>query len=118
MPGMAGTVMTLSPNMPRGRAERIVRDRVDRDGFATVAVATADARQVAHLERLAGRLRPDDALDCYGLAPWPDGTTRLTVFPAANRAARRGLGWWGEPSIGATDDGLDYWGMPFEPEAD
>jgi hypothetical protein len=92
---MAGRVITISPQVPVARLERLARVQVERDEIAVMVATTADQRQVRHLRRLAHRLARDDTLDCC-LADLGDGGTILTVYLRADRASRRGLGWFGE----------------------
>jgi hypothetical protein len=99
---MPGTVITLSPHLPLDRAERLVRERVARDGAVELAAKTADRRQVRQLRRLSLRLAADPSLWVFR-KDRPDGGTYLTVIRAGS-----GPVWWtGEAKIDATADSLD-----------
>ena len=91
---MPATVITLSPNMPLDRAERVVRERVARNRVAEVVAKTADRRQVRHLRRLARRLDADPGLEVYG-SDRADGGTYVIVVPAGSGP----VGLRGEPKI-------------------
>jgi hypothetical protein len=93
--GMA-VVLTISPRMPPGRAERIVRARVEQDGIAVLAAATGDARWAAYLLRLAGRLVAGGDLDCQR-AETGGGTTYLWVRALGSD---RPINWRGDAKTG------------------
>lgn len=110
MPRVA--VITLSPRESLPRVERLIRARLARDGIVDFAAKTADRRQVRHLRLLAHRLAADESLWVFGLTDRGDGGTYATVVPAGS-----GRAWhFGEAKIDAADEGLDYWGVPVEPE--
>jgi hypothetical protein len=103
---VAASVITLSPHWKLDNAARQVRDRVARDGRASVTAATDDRRQVRQLRRLSHLLAAGDDLDCT-LGDRPDGVTCLTAFQRGNEKARRGLVSWGDPKT-VSDPGGPY----------
>jgi hypothetical protein len=104
---MAPTVITVSSRISVGELERIVRERVARDGVA--ALAAVSGRQRTHLLRLRARLVADPALAVYGGTTRPDGTVPLTVFAAGGPRP----GWMGGPRTDVVEDpDGDYWSAP------
>jgi len=110
---MAGTVVTISPLMHVAEIVLRTRARVERDGVAELAAATADRRQVAHLRRVGKRLAADKSLECY-LADRTDGATYLTVF-AAGQKHRPGVMGDARTDARAEDPDGDYWSVPKPP---
>jgi hypothetical protein len=106
-------VITISPREALPKVEQLARARLARDGIVEVAAKSADRRQVRQLRKFAHRLAADGGLWVFGLTDRGDGGTYVMIFPAGSGGAWRS----GEAKIDAADDGLDYWGMPFEPEA-
>jgi hypothetical protein len=102
-------LITLSPHVPLGDAERMARSRVERDDVAVLAASVGDQRQVRQLRRLSRRLAGDETLDVY-LGDHGDGGLYLTVYARAGRGSRRGLGWLGGYYRGQPDEVLDVSG--------
>jgi hypothetical protein len=90
---MGGTVITLSSRISLDDAERMVRDRLERD--RQVTVAGKGGRLDRRLHRLHTRLRDDPALEVRGWSGQADGVTHLTVARPGE-----GVAWWGAPKVG------------------
>jgi hypothetical protein len=104
MVGM-GSVVTVSPRDRLADLEQMARSRVERDGVAQFAAATADRLQMVRLRRLRGRLLATPDLDVF-YGDRTDGYSYLTVYPPGERAAAV----WGEPK--GVENPEDYWDSP------
>jgi hypothetical protein len=100
---MAPAVVTISPRFPVAEHERRARVCVARDGVAVIGAAAGDARQVAQLRRLHGRLASDPALDVFGPTDHLDGAVYVKVFAAGGPRP----GWWGAAKGADEDDPAD-----------
>jgi hypothetical protein len=80
-----------------------VRVSVSRDGVAVIGAAVGDARQLAQLRRLRGRLAADPGLAVLGPTDHLDGAVYVKVFAAGGPRP----GWWGAAKGADEDDPAD-----------
>jgi hypothetical protein len=96
MPYMAATVVTLSPRIPADDVLGIVSRRLAADGFAVLAAAVADRRQVRSLRRVRARLAGDPGLSVF-YGDHLDGAVYLTVCRAGEE---RRIAYFGDAKTG------------------
>jgi hypothetical protein len=89
-------VITLSPRIPVDDAVGIVARRLAADGFAVLAAAATDRRQVRSLRRVRARLVDDPGLSVF-YGDRLDGAVCLTVCRAGEE---RRIAYFGDAKTG------------------